>query len=131
MDELHNDSFIISFLDAYEAMLHHRPQRRALKQTFATGELIAGFKDSAFPIDIIKAFLKEIALYPEGCHVRLNNELICEVIMINRNNPLRPDVRVVFDHMGRKVHEEKILRLIGFPMYNIIDSVSLDEVKKA
>jgi HD-GYP domain-containing protein (c-di-GMP phosphodiesterase class II) len=128
MDEMHNYSLLISFLDAYEAMLHHRPQRRGLKQTFATGELIAGFKESSFPADIIKAFLKEITLYPEGCHVLLNNEWVCEVIMINRSNPLRPDVRVVIDHLGRKVCEDKIIRLIEFPMYNIIDSVSQDEI---
>jgi hypothetical protein len=93
--------------------------------------LIAGFKESAFAADIIMAFLKEITLYPEGCHVLLNNNWVCEVVAINRDNPLRPDVRIVIDNLGRKVWEDKIIRLIEFPMYNIVDSASLDEIKKA
>lgn len=131
MDEMHGYALLISFADAYEAMTHHRPQRRALKQTFTTGELLAGFKESAFPAEIIKTFLKEITFYPEGCHVLLNNKLVCEVVAINRDNPLRPEVRVVIDHLGRKVREDKIIRLIEFPIYNIVDSVSLDEITKA
>ena len=130
MYEMHNYALLICFLDAYEAMTHHRPNRRALKQTFTTRELIAGFKESAFPADIIKTFLKEITLYPDGCHVLLNNKWVCEVVAINRDNPLRPDVRVVIDNLGRKVWEDKIIRLIEFPMYNIVDSVSLDEIKE-
>jgi HD-GYP domain-containing protein (c-di-GMP phosphodiesterase class II) len=131
MDEMHDYTPLVCFVDAYEAMTHHRPNRRALKQTFTTRELIAGFKESAFHADIIKAFLKEITYYPEGCHVLLNNKWVCEVVAINRDNPLRPDVRVVIDNLGRKVWEDKIIRLIEFPMHNIVDSVSLDEIKKA
>jgi HD-GYP domain-containing protein (c-di-GMP phosphodiesterase class II) len=130
MDEMHDYALLICLVDAYEAMTHCRPQRRALKRTFTTRELIAGFKESAFPIDVMKAFLKEITLYPEGCHVLLNNKFVCEVVAINRNNPLRPDVRVVIDHLGRKVRDDKIIRLIEFPMYNIIDSVSQGEIKE-
>jgi HD-GYP domain-containing protein (c-di-GMP phosphodiesterase class II) len=131
MHEMHDYALLISFADAYEAMTHHRPNRRALKQTFTTRELIAGFKESAFAADVIKAFLQEITLYPEGCHVLLNNRWVCEVVTINRDNPLRPDVRVVIDHLGRKVLEDKIIPLIKFPMYNIVDSFSLDEIKNA
>lgn len=131
MHEMHDYALLICFVDAYEAMTHHRPNRRALKQTFTTREMIAGFKESAFPADIIKAFLKEITLYPEGCHVLLNNKWICEVVAINRDNPLRPDVRVVIDNSVRKDGEDKIIRLIEFPMYNIVDCVSPDEIKKA
>jgi len=131
MGEMHGYALLICFVDAYEAMTHHRPNRRAMKQTFTTRELIAGFKESAFPADIIKAFLKEITLYPEGCYVLLNNKWVCEVVTINRDNHLRPDVRVVIDSLGRKVREDKIIRLIEFPIYNIVDCVALDEIKKA
>jgi len=131
MNEMHDYALLICFVDVYEAMTHHRPNRRAMKWTFTTRELISGFKESAFPADIIKAFLKEITLYPEGCHVLLNNKYVCEVVAINRDNPLRPDVRVVMDHLGRKVREDKIIRLIDSPIYNIMDCVSLDEIKKA
>ena len=130
MHEMHNYTQLICLVDAYEAMTHHRPNRRALKQTFTTRELITGFKESAFAAHIIKAFLEEITLYPEGCHVLLNNEWVCEVVAINRDNALRPDVKVVIDNLGRKIREDKIIRLIEFPMYNIVDSISLEEIKK-
>ena len=130
MHEMHNYTQLICLVDAYEAMTHHRPNRRALKQTFTTRELITGFKESAFAADTIKAFLEEITLYPEGCHVLLNNEWVCEVVAINRDNALRPDVKVVIDNLGRKIREDKIIRLIEFPMYNIVDSISLEEIKK-
>jgi HD-GYP domain-containing protein (c-di-GMP phosphodiesterase class II) len=130
MQEMHNYTQLICLVDAYEAMTHHRPNRRALKQTFTTRELITGFKESAFAAHIIKAFLEEITLYPEGCHVLLNNEWVCEVVAINRDNTLRPDVKVVIDNLGRRIREDKIIRLIEFPMYNIVDSISLEEIKK-
>ena len=131
MNEMHDYATLICFVDAYEGMTHHRPIRRAMKWNLTARELIAEFKDSAFPADIIKSFLKEITIYPEGCHVLLNNKFVCEVVTINRDNPLRPDVRVVMDHSGRKVREDKIIRLIDSPIYNIMDCVSLDEIKKA
>ena len=130
MDEIHDDALLICFVDAYEAMTHQRPNRHALKQTFTAMELIAGFRESAFPEDVVKAFLKEITLYPEGCYVLLNNRWICEVVAINRDNALRPDVRVVIDHLGRKDEAGKVIRLIDNPIYYIEDCVSLDETGK-
>jgi HD-GYP domain-containing protein (c-di-GMP phosphodiesterase class II) len=130
MQEMHNYTQLICLVDAYEAMTHHRPNRRALKQTFTARELITGFKESAFAAHIIKAFLEEITLYPEGCHVLLNNEWVCEVVAINRDNALRPDVKVVIDNLGRRIREDRIIRLIEFPMYSIVDSISLDEIEK-
>jgi len=131
LNEMHDYAKVLCFVDAYEAMSHHRPNRRALKQTFTTKELIAGSKQSAFPADVMKAFLKEITFYPEGCHVLLNNKCICEVVATNRNYPLKPDVKVIIDDAGREIGEARIIKLADTPLYQIMDCVSLDDMKKA
>jgi HD-GYP domain-containing protein (c-di-GMP phosphodiesterase class II) len=124
---VHEYAQIISLMDGYEAMTHHRPNRRALKQSYTARELIAQSRDAAFPPHLLKIFLKEITLYPEGSGVVLNNKMICEVVEINRHNPLRPDLKVLYDGKGKRVEHEKIIKLEENPIYFIADTVDLEE----
>jgi HD-GYP domain-containing protein (c-di-GMP phosphodiesterase class II) len=125
--DIHEYAQIISLIDGYEAMTHHRPNRQALKQSFTAKELIAQSRDAAFPSHLVKTFLKEITLYPEGSCVILNNKLVCEVIAIDRNNPLRPDLKILYDDSGKKVQQEKFIKLKDNPLYFIVDTVLLEE----
>jgi len=129
--DIHAYAQIISLIDGYEAMTHHRPNRRALKQSYTARELVAQSREAAFPAHLLKTFLKEITLYPEGSGVVLNNKMICEVVEINRHNPLRPNVRVLYNEKGKKVEQEKIIMLGENPIFFIVDTVDVDEVASA
>jgi len=126
--DIHRHAILICFADAHEAMTHQRPHRRELKQTFTARELIADFREAAFPEDLVKAFLKEITPYPEGSYVRLNNQWICEVVAVNRENPLRPEVRVIMGRPGRG-ESGRIIRLSENPTYYIEDCLSPNEIR--
>jgi HD-GYP domain-containing protein (c-di-GMP phosphodiesterase class II) len=125
--DIHEFAQVISLIDGYEAMTHHRPNRQALKQSFTAKELIAQSRDAAFPPHLVKTFLKEITLYPEGSCVVLNNKLVCEVIAIDRNNPLRPDLKILYDESGNRVRQDKFIKLKDNPLHFIVDTVLLEE----
>ncbi len=121
---------VLCLMDIYEAMIHDRPNRKALNQTVSAKELLAEAKDTSFPHRIIKVFLEEITLYPEGSCVRLSNGSIAEVIATRPSHPLRPDVRILIDGSGFQVSEDKIIILKDNPLFSIADHVTPDDLKK-
>lgn len=128
--EINEYAQVLCLMDIYEAMINDRPNRKALNQTVSAKELLAEAKETSFPPRIIKVFLEEITLYPEGSYVRLNNGSIAEVIATRRSYPLRPDVRILFDGCGFPVSEEKIICLRENPLFFIADNVSPGDLKK-
>lgn len=130
-NDIHEYAQVISLIDGYEAMTHHRPNRKALKQSYTARELIAQSKDAAFPPHLVRTFLTEVTLYPEGSCVVLNNKLVCEVIAIDRGNPLRPDLKVLYDESGKRALQEKVIKLKDHPIYFIVDTVDLEESLRA
>ena len=122
-NEIHEYAKIISIIDCYEAMINHRPHRKALMQSLSARELVVQSKQALFPPHIIKAFLSEITLYPTGSCVRLNNKLTCEVVATDRRHPFRPDVKVLFNIDGSPVAYEKMIRLRDHPHFFILEPV--------
>lgn len=127
--DIHEFSRIVAVADIYEAMTHRRPHRAALAQSFSAKELIR-LKNALHAPFVIKAFFKEISLYPLGSYVTLNNRAIAEVVAIDQNNPLRPDVKILFDGEGNKVFNEVIIKLSRNPLFFIVDGVSREAVSQ-
>lgn len=121
--EIHEYAKIIGIIDCYEAMSNHRPNRKALLQSFSAKELVVQAKESLFPTRIIRAFLSEITLYPVGSHVRLNSGVTCEVIATHPQYPLKPDLRVILDMAGNPISHERIINLRDNPHFYILDCV--------
>jgi HD-GYP domain-containing protein (c-di-GMP phosphodiesterase class II) len=62
-DEICEYAKITGIVDTYEAMTHNRAHRKAIIQNVSIRELILS-KNLMFSPKIIKAFIKEISLYP-------------------------------------------------------------------
>ena len=125
--EINELAKIIGLLDSYEAMTHSRPYRKALGPSFSAKELLKT-KHAAYSPNVIKAFLREISLYPVGSYVRLNNRAIAEVVETNQNHPLRPTVRILFDGEGNEVVDDVVIRLEHNPLFFIVEGLAKEEL---
>ncbi len=124
--EINELAKIIGLLDSYEAMTHSRPYRKALGPSFSAKELLKS-KHAAYSPNVIKAFLREISLYPVGSYVRLNNRAVAEVVETNQNHPLRPTVRILFDGEGNEVVDDVVIRLEHNPLFFIVEGLAKEE----
>ncbi|NLL75995.1 MAG: HD domain-containing protein [Clostridiales bacterium] len=82
----------IAIIDSYEAMTSSRMYRQA----FHPFQIIAGFEKAGFIIyeeSILRPILSHIAATQVGNKVRLNDDRIAEVILINHNFLSRPLLR--------------------------------------
>ncbi len=101
---------IIAVLDVYEAFTHGRHYREkfaayeVLKSIIAAGETV-------FNLKVVKEIIEIFSIYPLGSLVRLNTEEIAQVVKINKDFPLRPQVVVITDSRGKKSKEENTIDL--------------------
>lgn len=126
-DETSEYAKIIGICDSYEAMIHHRPHKKAAAPYLSVLQL-AGTKDQLFAPHIMKFFLAEITLYPTGTYVRLNNKAIGVVVQTNPNNPFKPIVRIVKDGQGNRIPNEQLVNLAADNILNIVSGVATDDV---
>ncbi|MDO9528604.1 MAG: HD domain-containing phosphohydrolase [Syntrophales bacterium] len=126
-DEICEYAKITGIVDTYEAMTHNRAHRKAMIQNVSIRELILS-KNLMFSPKIIKAFIKEISLYPIGSYVTLNNKAVGMVVRTDEKNPMKPIVRLLFDGKGNAPTEEVIIKLSENPLIYIVDGVSEEEI---
>jgi HD-GYP domain-containing protein (c-di-GMP phosphodiesterase class II) len=118
---------IVGIVDSYEAMIHNRPHRKAITQHVSIRELIFS-KSLLFSSKVIKAFIKEISIYPIGSYVRLNNKAVGQVIATNEENPMKPALKLLSDGRGNIMREDEIIKLDENPLLHIAGSVSEEEI---
>jgi HD-GYP domain-containing protein (c-di-GMP phosphodiesterase class II) len=84
-----------AIVDAYDALTSERPFQHRLEPTQALRELfsVAG---THFRPDLIQAFIRTLGIYPVGSLVRLDNQTLAVVTEQNRDNLLKPVIRVIF-----------------------------------
>jgi len=126
-EEICDYAKIIGICDSYEAMTHYRPHRKPLLQFDSIKELI-GSKTNLFEPWITRVFLDEISIYPIGSYVRLNNRNIGRVVAINKANPMKPMVNLIFDEKGKKIEPSRMIDLTNYPVLNIDASISVDDL---
>ncbi|WP_294377290.1 HD-GYP domain-containing protein [uncultured Clostridium sp.] len=93
---------IISVADVYDALTGKRAYREPVKPSEAVEYIMAGV-GSSFDYDIVKAFLKRIEPYPIGACVRLSDKRHGIVIKGNRENPLRPVIKIINSNSKEKI----------------------------
>lgn len=109
-DELHLYSKIIGVADTFEALTHNRSFRKAYHPADAIKTIIDGKKDF-FAIDILRATIESIAIYPVGSLVQLNNKNIVQVIDSIEGSPMRPLVKIISEDDLNETTEQKIINL--------------------
>lgn len=111
--EQHLFSRVVALCDAYDAMTTSRPFRREIRPDKALAVLMQG-RGKAYDPSITKAFVAMLGIYPMGAVVRLSDKTTAIVFRVNRDDLLRPRVKVLVDADGRWMDEPTIadLRLI-------------------
>lgn len=126
-NEIHEFALIIGIADLYEALTHHRFQRKNLPPFDSMKEILS-VERSSFPEKIIKALLSRLPVFPVGSIVRLNSQEIGVVVSTDSYSPFRPTVEIILDTSGKKPRKEKIINLKENPMLYIISLVSEEDI---
>lgn len=121
-DEIHEYAKIIGVVDVYEALTHHRPQRKGYMPHEAV-KLLLGTQKELFSNEIKRLLLTKLSCFPLGSYVKLNSRAICKVIEINEDSPLRPTVEILFDSQDRKLPKKKVINLADAPLLYITGTV--------
>lgn len=99
-EEIHLYARITGVIDVFDAMTADRDFRRAFPPAAVLDALISG-AGAQFDANTVQALVAHVAPYPIGCTVRLDTGETAVVVDVNRNEPRRPVVRVLLDHLGR------------------------------
>jgi len=101
---------IIAVLDVYESFTHERYYR----EKFAPYEVLKAITlagETVFNVKAVKEIIEIFSIYPLGSFVRLNTEETAQVVRINQDFPLRPEVVILTDSQGKKLKEKKVIDL--------------------
>jgi HD-GYP domain-containing protein (c-di-GMP phosphodiesterase class II) len=101
---------ITSICDAFVAMTRERSYREEHLSYHAMKNILSESNRKYDPA-IVKVFLSNMAIYPVGSVVELNNGVIGKVISATPALPLRPKIQVLIDEFGERVGEETVLDL--------------------
>ncbi len=128
-NEIHEYAKVIGIVDVYEALSHPRPQRKRFLPYEAT-KVIVNSSKNMFPQKLIKALLTKLSCFPTGSYVVLNSKAIGRVVETNEAYPLRPVIEMLYDSMGKKLTEKKIVKLQDTPLLYITDSMFEEDLPR-
>ncbi len=111
---------IISIADVYERLIAGMPHRLPTPVYYATAILHKAAGEYFNPA-IIKKFTQNVAIYPIGKTVRLNNQQIGVILGVDINNKAVPIVRITSDKDGAENNRVVELDLQKNPELFIID----------
>ncbi len=121
-NDIHEYAKIIGMVDVYEALSHPRPQRKRFLPYEAT-KVIVNSSKNMFPQKMIKVLINKLSCFPIGSYVVLNSKAIGRVRETNEASPLRPIIELLYDGMGQKLAEKKLIKLQDTPLLYIVDSI--------
>jgi len=93
--DIHPLSRLVSIANYFDgtlqgSILHHLPRQEVVEEMMGAG-------DARFDLNLLRAFLNTVAIFPVGTFVRLNTGKSAYVIRNKTHFPLRPVVRVMED----------------------------------
>jgi len=97
--EIHEYAQIVAIADVYDALISPRPFRHSHPPNEATEFLFAA-GNSYFDLELVKLFLKHVAVYPIASTVKLNTGHVGVVSAIDPLAPHRPTLRIVQEPDG-------------------------------
>jgi putative nucleotidyltransferase with HDIG domain len=95
-------TMLCSIADVYDAMR----SQRAYQQAFPSERIIEVLKRNdgkQFDQHLVRRFTQLLGIYPVGNLVRLNTGDVAVVVKINAPDPVRPQVRVLFDREKKRL----------------------------
>lgn len=106
----HLFSKIVAVCDAYDAMTTRRPFRQEIRPDKALAVIMQG-RGKAYDPGITKALVAMVGIYPMGAVVRLSDGSTAVVYRVNKDDLLRPRVKVLIDPEGRWLDEPRTVDL--------------------
>ncbi|HHT9109143.1 MAG TPA: HD-GYP domain-containing protein [Candidatus Wunengus sp. YC63] len=128
-NEIHEYAKVIGIVDVYEALSHPRPQRKRFLPYEST-KVIVNSSKNIFPQKLIRALLTKLSCFPISSYVVLNSKAIGRVVETNEASPLRPVIEMLYDSMGKKLTEKKVIKLQDTPLLYITDSMFEEDLPK-
>src|SRR3989339_1027306 len=128
-NEIHEYAKVIGMVDVYEALSHPRPQRKRFLPYEATKAIVNSSRNM-FPQKLIKVLLTKLSCFPISSYVVLNSKAIGRVVETNEASPLRPVIEMLYDSMGKKLTEKKVVKLQDTPLLYITDSMFEEDLPK-
>lgn len=108
---LHPFSRIVAAVNAYETMCITFAERSGCKTHLAYESILAG-AGSRFDLQVAKALLTRLPMYPPGSLVELTNGLVGVVISADSNLPHRPTLKILGDSSDSLFKEHYLLDLV-------------------
>lgn len=130
-DEIRLEAQILSAVEVFEALTHHRPYR---DQPQAASDAVKSLLDSAnthFLDRVLKALITKIGLYPVGSYVKLGTDEVALVLEHREANPMRPLLAVVSDRSGKPLAAPRVTDPMLNPQINISRSVPPPQIGTA
>lgn len=121
-DQIHEYARIIGVADFYAGLTRSRHDRRGRLPFEAVKEIIQTFK-AKFDPRVVRVLLTKLSAFPIGSLVKLNSGASGRVVSTDEASPLRPDISIIYDAQGRKVQEERVIKLREYPILHITDAI--------
>ncbi len=99
--EIRFEARIISVVDTFEALVSEKPWRNSMIGYEAMRSILSDNQKSFDP-EIVKIFIQAMGLYPVGSLVLLSDGSIGRVISSPEEAPLRPEVIILINSIGRE-----------------------------
>lgn len=123
-ENIHQCARIVAAADVFDALSSDRVYRKKLRPHEVI-EYITSLGSHHFDPEIVKSFIKYIAIYPVGTGVRLNTGEKGLVIKANKGAPTRPVVQIVYDKSDGKINNLPVIDLSKEREICIVDACEL------
>jgi putative nucleotidyltransferase with HDIG domain len=95
-------TMVVSVVDVFDALRSNRVYRQGLA-TDRIKHIMSQQESAAFNKTLLRRFVNLMGLFPIGTLVRLNTEEIGVVTQTHRDDPFRPQVKLIVDAKGEKL----------------------------
>lgn len=127
-EQIHEYARIVAIADVFDALTNNRVYRKKIDIREAI-EYINSVSGSQFDSIFVEKTLENIALYPIGKGVILNNGFKGYVIFNKKGYVSRPVIRVLYDNFGEKIKVPYIMDLSvtedSIKIVNVTDEIEL------
>lgn len=125
-EEIHLYGAIVACANYYDNLVSEPdPSKRLLP--YQALEAVMAESGRALHPEVVKAFIKNIAPYPVGTAVRLNDGSIGVVISVNQSMPSRPLIKLIANGSGILLKDFPDLDMMNAPTTFIIEIISETE----
>jgi HD-GYP domain-containing protein (c-di-GMP phosphodiesterase class II) len=116
---------IVAVADVYDACISLRKHRKRMTPRQALKNLLGD--SHRFDLDVLRAFVASMAIYPIGSYVRLNTGEIAKVVGCNPDQPFRPQIRIQIDKDRQKLEQTVRINLAEEANFQLYIEETMEE----